>query len=67
MNNQGPLAYPIVRYRLLTHPEQSTLAVIAFETAGSPSFFAVTREMLEELAEAFLRHSVSMPTKADQN
>ena len=67
MKKQEALAYPLSGYRILNNPEQPTLAVIALETDGGPSLFAVTREILEQLGEAFLRHAESMTSKLDQN
>jgi hypothetical protein len=64
---QQALAYPLLAYQLLAHPEQPTIAVIAFQTEAGPSLFAATKEILDELAEAFERHSKRMPRKKDQN
>jgi hypothetical protein len=54
------------RYDLLTKPELPTIAVIAFQTLeGGEYLFAATREVLEELAEAFQRQASKMPRKQD--
>jgi hypothetical protein len=61
------LAYPLLGYHILKNPEQSNIVAIAFDTEAGPSVFAATREILEELAEAFRRHASQMPRKEDQN
>ena len=67
MERKEALAYPLLGYRFLENPQQPTLAVIAFETEAGPQLFAVTREILEELSEVFLRRASEMPRKTDQN
>jgi hypothetical protein len=67
MERREANAYPLLGYHLLTNPGQPTIAAIAFETVDGPFLFAATREILEELAEAFTRHAASMPRKTDQN
>jgi hypothetical protein len=67
MEYKQALAYPLLRYQILKNPEQPTIAAIAFETEVGPSLFAATREILEELAEAFQRQASKMPRKKDQN
>jgi hypothetical protein len=53
-------------YHLLTKPELPTIAVIAFQTLeGGEYLFAATREILEELAEAFQGQASKMPRKQD--
>jgi hypothetical protein len=61
------LAYPLLGYQILKNPEQPTIVTIAFDTEAGPSLFAATREILEELGEAFQRHASQMPRKGDQN
>ena len=61
------LAYPLLGYHILKNNDQPTLAVIAFQTEAGPSLYAATRDILEELAEAFQRHAANMPRKNDQN
>jgi hypothetical protein len=64
---QQGLAYPLLGYHILKNPEQPTIVAIAFETEAGPSLFAATREILEEVAEAFQRQASNMPRKNDQN
>jgi hypothetical protein len=59
--------YPLLGYQFLENPEQPTIAIIAFETQAGPSLFAATREMLEELADAFQRRASNMPRETDQH
>ncbi len=60
-------AYPLLRYQVIENPEQPTIALIAFYTQAGPHLFAATREILEELAEAFQRRASQMPRKKDLN
>jgi hypothetical protein len=61
------MAYPLLGFQLLENPEQPTICAIAFRTEAGPQLFAATREILEELAEAFQRQASKMPRKRDQN
>jgi hypothetical protein len=67
MERKQALAYPLLGYHILKNPEQPTVVAIDFETEAGPSLFAATREILEELAEAFQRHASNMPRRKDQN
>ena len=61
--NEVP-AHPLLGFQLLENPDQPTLAMIAFETEAGPSLFTVTKEILEELSDAFRRLAEKM---ADEN
>lgn len=67
MERRGANAYTLLGYHLLANPQQPTTTAIAFETVDGPFLFAATREMLEELGEAFQRHAERMPRKTDRN
>jgi hypothetical protein len=67
MERKEAIAHPLKGYHILGNPEQPTMAIIALQTEAGPQLFAVTRPMLEQLAEAFQRHASKMPLKQDQN
>jgi hypothetical protein len=67
MEYKQALAYSLLGYQILKNPEQPTIVAIAFDTEVGPSLFAVTRDILEELAEAFQRQASNMPRRKDRN
>ena len=67
MERKEAKAYPLLGYHLIGNPQQPTIVAIAFDTADGPFLFAATREILEELAEAFQRQASKMPRKREQN
>jgi hypothetical protein len=67
MEYRQGLAYPLLGYQILKNPEQPTIVAIAFDKEAGPSLFAATRDILEELAEAFHRQASNMPRRKDQN
>ncbi len=58
--------HQLLGFRLLENPQQPSIAVIAFHTPAGDQFFAATREILADLAEAFQKQSLKMP-QAVQN
>jgi hypothetical protein len=67
MECKGATAYPLLGYHVLENPQQPTIAAIAFHTEGGDQHFAATREILEDLATAFLKHAAKIPRKRDQH
>lgn len=57
--------YPLLGYDILEIPDQPTILVIAFQTEAGPQLFAMTREILEQLSDAFRRRASEMPRKQD--
>ena len=66
MERNEAKAYPLLGYRLLANPRQPEVSMIEFKTEVGPSLFGATKEILEELAEAFRRHAANMPKRPDQ-
>jgi hypothetical protein len=66
MERQEAMAHPLLGYHLLDNLQQPTIVVIAFHTHEGEHFFAATREILEQLAEAFQRQASRMPRKKDR-
>jgi hypothetical protein len=67
LERKEALAHPLLGYHLLENPQQPTIVAIAFHTQEGDHLFAATREILEQLAEAFQRQAAKMPRKKDQN
>jgi hypothetical protein len=67
MEPKEAMAHPLLGYHLLENPQRPTIVAIAFHTQEGDHFFAATREILEELAEAFQKQASKMPRKKDQN
>ena len=53
--------HPLLGFRLLENLQQPSIAVIAFHTQAGDQFFAATREILADLAEAFQNQALKMP------
>ena len=64
--NEVP-AHPLLGFQLLENPDQPTLGMIAFETEAGPSLFTVTKEILEELSDAFRRLAEKMADESNLN
>jgi hypothetical protein len=61
MEGQQIQAHRLLGYRLLGNQEQPTITIIAFNTQQGDHFFTATREILEQIAEAFQRQASKMP------
>lgn len=54
-------AHTLSGYRLLEDAQHPGVVGIAFKTDDGLSIFAATKDMLEQLAEAFRDHAAKMP------
>ncbi len=46
-------AHPLLGFRINQRPDTPSVAVIEFQTSKGKFYFAVTKEILEQLAEEF--------------
>lgn len=61
MEKQKLRAHTLSGYKLLDDPRQPGVAGIAFKTDEGVTVFAATRDMLEQLADAFREQAAKMP------
>ena len=58
-------AQPLLGFKIDHRPDTPSVAVIEFETSKGKFYFAVTKEILEELSEEFGDSAAATPTIGD--
>ena len=58
-------AHPLLGFKVEARPDTPSVAVIEFQTSKGRFYFAVTKEILEQLAEEFEDRASATPAIGD--
>jgi hypothetical protein len=65
MSDEMRAAHPLLGFRINPRPDTPSVAAIEFQTSKGKFYFAVTKEILEQLAEEFGDTATVTPTIGD--
>lgn len=65
MSEELRQAHPLLGFQINHRPDTPSVAVIEFQTSKGKFYFAVTKEILEQLAEEFEDTASTTPTIGD--
>jgi hypothetical protein len=65
MARKEVMAYPLLGFQVAKNPQRPTLAVVMFHTERGTDAYAAYREILEQIAESFLRVAATLPRKSE--